>query len=110
MCVELLNLIGPLSVPRLVLMNDDDVTLRGTDRSTGGGTYASATVFTTNSIRTAPKNTPDLRSERNSDKPPTLQYRDSQEVRIWKETVRRSMQVLIFVLRLKALEIMLTLT
>ena len=110
MCVELLNVIGPLSVPRLVLMNDDDVTLRGTDQSTGSGTYASATVFSMNSIQTALRNTPDLRSERSIDKPPTLQNGDSKEVRIWRETVRRCMQVLEFVLRLKALEIMLTLT
>ena len=52
--VYLLNLIFPLSVPRLVLMNVDDVPLRGTDRSTGSGTYASATLFTTNSIRVCP--------------------------------------------------------
>jgi hypothetical protein len=96
-CVELLNLIGPLSVPRLLFTSVDDVTWRGTDRRNGSGTYASATLFTTNSIRTAPKNTPDLRNEINSDKPPTLQYGDSEEVRIWKETVRRSMQVLEFV-------------
>jgi len=83
-------------------MNFDDVTLRGTDSSTGSGTYANATLFATNSIRTAPKNTPDLHIERNSDHPPTLQYGDSKEVRIWKETVRSGMQVLEFVLRLKA--------
>jgi len=65
---------------------------------------------TTNSIRTAPKNTPDLRSERSSDKPPTLQYGDSKAVRIWKETVSRDMLVLEFVLHLKALETMLTST
>ena len=76
-CVEPLNLIGSLFVPRLLLTNFDDVTLRGTDRSAGSGTYASATLFITNSIRTAPKNTPDLRSERNSDRPPTLHYGDS---------------------------------
>jgi len=76
MCVELLNLIGPLSVPRLLLMNVYDVILRGTNRSTRTITYASATLFTTNSIRTAPKNTPDLHIERNSDHPPTLQYGD----------------------------------
>jgi hypothetical protein len=89
MCVELLNIIDPLSVPRLVLTNVDDMTLRGTDRSTGSGTCVSATLFITSSIRTAPKNTPELRSERNSDKPPTLQYGDSKEVRIWKETTQR---------------------
>ena len=58
----------------------------------------------------APRNTPDLHCERNSDKPSTLQYGDNKEVRIWKETVRRDMQVLEFVLRLKTLEIVLTLT
>jgi len=100
----------PIVCPPVSTMNDDDVTLSGTHRSTGSGNYASATLFTTNSIRTAPQNTPDLPSDRNSDKPPALQYGDSKEFRIWNETVIRGTQMLEFVLRPKALEVMLTLT